>query len=347
MTLTYPTYPVRQDVEFTVTVAIGGDSDEQLVEVAGIDDLDSELQRPAPTLTVQPGTTVMFEVPERLDDDHDVVETNWFLNDVHQYAPDGPWTAAYTDELETSYWLHVFDAEGTYDVLGAVATTGSNYRANWEVTVDTTGDAPPTATQRRPDTGMVATTPDRTHAFELDVESRDAALDRVVWWVHQWDRLVGVSEIDGHEDAAAVEIDGGCHTCDVYAWIFDRNNAMVEVQPWTFYEFTIELDESIESLESFGESLETRGMTVTYLQLVENRLYLDYQTRNPAGWQKLDELTTVAGAYASLIAAGYPAELAHVIFLDEENRDLGGYIIDAEWASAFAAGGSRQKSMPS
>ncbi|WP_226008241.1 hypothetical protein [Natrinema salinisoli] len=84
----------------------------------------------------------------------------------------------------------------------------------------------------RPATSELAA--DESATLELEVSSGAAELDRVVWWLTQSDVILDVSDVAGDSDTASIEIDGGCHTCQIEAWVIDDNNAYTAVNPWVF-----------------------------------------------------------------------------------------------------------------
>jgi len=53
----------------------------------------------------------------------------------------------------------------------------------------------------------------------------------------QSDVILEVSDISGTSDTASIQIDGGCHTCQIEAWVIDEKNAYTAVNPWVFEGF--------------------------------------------------------------------------------------------------------------
>ena len=110
-----------------------------------------------------------------------------------------------------------------------------NAASRWEVTVADDEPEPPTVDATRPSSRELAA--DETTTLELDVSSPATELDRVVWWMTQSDVILDVTDISGASDTASIQIDGGCHTCQIEAWVIDENNAYTVVNPWIFDSF--------------------------------------------------------------------------------------------------------------
>ncbi|MFC4987424.1 hypothetical protein [Saliphagus infecundisoli] len=223
------TYPVQRDVEFPIRFEIEGKSTAHRVEVQGIVKLESSAARPGRELTIHPETQVMFEVDDVFPDGQ--ASTHWYRDGKNTGFSMGPWSATYHAHVGADYWWESFESEGSYEVATAlVSEEQPNRTARWNITVDEDGAAPPTVEAARPDTGKLVL--DGTQYLELDVAAPDGDLDRVIWWLHQVDDLLGISSVSGTSDTAAIEVDGHCLGCDIYAWVLTESNIGIEANPW-------------------------------------------------------------------------------------------------------------------
>lgn len=233
--LQFRTYPVRVDETFPVRLETETDVAETMVDVAGVDPCDARYAYPDrdQELTVRPGTTVLFEVDAELVEQRGL--THWYVDGEYITTSGGPWSSTYFYDVGREYFAYTFDAAGTSLVDTAVTAADGNVASRWEVTVTENGAEPPTVDAARPATRELAA--DESTTLELEVSSSATELDRVVWWMTQSDVILDVSDVEGASDTASVEIDGGCHTCQIEAWVIDDTNAYTAVNPWVFEAF--------------------------------------------------------------------------------------------------------------
>ncbi|MCU4972617.1 hypothetical protein OB955_07680 [Halobacteria archaeon AArc-m2/3/4] len=229
VTLGYETYPVERNVRFPVTVESGALVDERTVGVFGTDDSTFDYVSPADEISVQPGTTVLFEVDSVALGEYGG-ETSWSLDGDHLGRSFGPWYAEYYATAGADYWQHTFELSGTYEVTAAVA---EGYTTNWTVHVDPEGNAAPTVDDARPSPGTLTLTDDETADLEIDVGDSDAGLDRVVWWLGHADVVLDVTDVDGTTATASTTIDSSCHGCPIIAWVIDEEGAVASEHLWT------------------------------------------------------------------------------------------------------------------
>ncbi|WP_455448079.1 hypothetical protein [Natrinema thermotolerans] len=231
--LQFRTYPVRVDETFPVRVETEAAVAETIVDVSGVDPCDSQYVYPDRNqeLTVRPETTVIFEVDSELVEQQGT--THWYINGEYVLTPAGPWSATYFADVGREFFTHTFDTVGTYLVDVAVTADDGNAASRWEVTVAEEGPEPPTVDASRPATSELVA--DETTTLKLDISST-TELDRVVWWLTQSDVILDISDLEGTNDTASVEINGGCHTCQIEAWVIDDNNTYTAVNPWVFEE---------------------------------------------------------------------------------------------------------------
>lgn len=229
VTLGYETYPVERNVRFPVVAESGGLSDERTVGVFGTDDSTFDYVSPADEITVQPGTTVMFEVDSVALGEYGG-ETSWSLDDEHLGRSFGPWYAEYYATAGADYWHHTFESPGTYEVTAAVA---EGYATNWTVRVSSEGNTAPTVDDARPSPGPLALAEDETADLEIDVADSDVELDRVVWWLGHADVVLDVTDVDGTAATASTTVDFSCHGCPIIAWVIDEQGAVASEHLWT------------------------------------------------------------------------------------------------------------------
>ncbi|SDR06545.1 hypothetical protein [Natronobacterium texcoconense] len=233
----YYTFPVREDSEFPVAVEMGDSRAETSVEVFGLDEFDEQYAEPARELTIQPETTVMFEVNTDPWDGG----LNWYFDTEHRGPAMSAWSDVYAAEEGVEFATHTFESEGTYDIA---TTVGDDPRlmTQWEVTVSADGEAPPSIDAAYPERTEVPTEGD--YELEVEVSAGDAELDRVIWWMTQTDQFT-LSEVSGTTDTATTE-GGGCHTCETEAWVRDENNLLTISDQWV-YDEDASLDDDTEN----------------------------------------------------------------------------------------------------
>ncbi|GAB7019307.1 cupredoxin domain-containing protein [Halostagnicola bangensis] len=223
----FDTYPVRSDDEFPVRIEISGVGAERTVAVDAASELPNAM--PNSELTVQPGTTVLFEVePVDPDESHEV---NWWIDGESTGAWMRPWTGAYFAEVGRYFHMHTFDSTGTHEVAASVARRGESgfgggnetYAAYWEIDVSSGGKGSPSIERRQPAEETLEFAPDDDLEFELEVSlsGSDRSLDRVVWWLTQSDTILDVTDLSGTLDTATLPTTEStlCHTCRVSPWI--------------------------------------------------------------------------------------------------------------------------------
>lgn len=271
----YRTYPVQEDEEIVVRAEIADEDVEETTTIRAVDELDPQYAMPESPITIQPETRVLFEVDGELTDRQG--RLHWYVDREHVSSPMGPWPAAYYDEVGREFFTYGLDEPGTHTVTAAVVRdddeTVANAAVRWEIRVGDTGSVEPTVERARPVASTLAT--DEPYTLELDVTSPTTDLDRVVWWMTQADVVLGVSDLNGREDTASLEIDDGCHTCQIQAWVIDDQNAYTSILPWEFEAFD---DPATLPEDRFGVAVMilktttpvSRGDSVDVVVLVEN-----------------------------------------------------------------------------
>ncbi|WP_436343388.1 hypothetical protein [Natronorubrum sp. FCH18a] len=241
----YQTEPVATADEVTVRVAANGDSDERTVRVLPADELDEAFQFPESELTVQPETTVHFEVGA-VDPEASQTTTWWVDGERVGDTFADPWQGTYFFEQGAHFWQETFETQGTYEVVAGVDVDGEQYRASWTVTVAPEGLADPTIEAARPEAGILEVDREDPTAttLELDVADPDGNLDRVVWWLTQADTILGVSEVSGASDTATLTVDGGlCHTCVVVPWVITGDGTFTSAFLWEVDDVDVDFGE--------------------------------------------------------------------------------------------------------
>lgn len=267
--LQFRTYPVRVNETFPVRLETESESEsaETMVNVTGVDPCDAQYVYPDRNreLTVRPGTTVLFEVDGGLVERQGA--THWYVDGEYVTTPGGPWPTTYFADVGREFFSHTFDAAGTYLVDAAVTADDGNAGSRWEVTVADDGAEPPTVDATRPATSELSA--DETTTLELDISSSATELDRVVWWMTQSDVILDVSDLEGTSDTASVGIDGGCHTCQIEAWVINDNNMYTVVNPWMFEEFDAANDDDGTDNGSIAVRIQGTNSPVTGGEVLE------------------------------------------------------------------------------
>ncbi|ELY43335.1 CARDB domain-containing protein [Natronorubrum sulfidifaciens] len=228
--ISYRTAPVDQDDTVTIRFETADDAAERTVDVLAVEELDSSQRSPAPELTVQPGTTVLFEVESDALGEYGG-QTQWFIDGEYVGWSMGPWFSTYYDHQGADYWQTTFDDAGTYEVAAAVGDD-DHTRAMWTVTVAETGTAAPTIEGQRPADDSLAVDPDDPIDLELDVAHPDGALERVVWWLGHADVILGETAVSGSEDTATLTLESSCHGCPIIVWVIDEHGSNTSESPW-------------------------------------------------------------------------------------------------------------------
>ncbi|WP_408959103.1 hypothetical protein [Natrinema sp. 74] len=229
----YRVEPTAEDREVTVRVEAAGGSAERAVTVRGAAELDDRLTFPNAELAVQPGTSVLFEAGA-VDPDASQTTAWWVDGESVGESTAAPWQSVYYAERNAHYWQYTADTEGTHEITAGVETEDGTYRADWTVTVTPDGRASPTIEGARPARGSLPVDSEGATDLEIDVADPDGAVDRVVWWVGQVDRILGVSEVSGATDTASLTVEGGLpQTCPVIAWVISADGTFTAETLWT------------------------------------------------------------------------------------------------------------------
>lgn len=265
--LQFRTYPVRVDGTFPVRIEAEADVTEALIDVAGVDPCDGRYVYPDRNqeLTIRPGTPILFEVDSELVDQQG--STHWYVDGEYITTTGGPWSSTYSSNVGREFFAHSFESTGTHLVDTAVTADDGNTASRWEVTVSENGAAPPTVDAARPSTSELAV--DESTTLELEVSNSTAELDRVVWWLTQSDVILDVTDVAGNSDTASIEIDGGCHTCQIEAWVIGDNNAYTAVNPWVFEDFDAADNDDDRNEGNIGVRIQDTNSPVTGGEVLE------------------------------------------------------------------------------
>ncbi|RQG93272.1 hypothetical protein EA462_00185 [Natrarchaeobius halalkaliphilus] len=235
MRMGFNTYPVPESDEFPVRVDADGATDERTVRVEGASTLANA--RPGADLSVEPGTSVLFEAGAV--DPGDGQRTIWWLDgeQIGDTAVD-TWQPAYYDERGAHFFRYAFDSPGTHEVTAAVLpdAEAGTYGARWTIDVTADGTRAPAIETSRPTDQVIEVARDDPAdvEFELEATVPDGALDRVIWWLTQSDSILGVSDLEDRRDTARLST-VGCHTCTLVPWVVCRDGTVTEPDPsWQF-----------------------------------------------------------------------------------------------------------------
>ncbi|ELY61358.1 hypothetical protein C491_00832 [Natronococcus amylolyticus DSM 10524] len=202
ITLGYETPRVRRTQSFPVRLEAGADADERTVTVLGTDDGESAAIRPdADEITVQPGTTVLFEVAagRRLEP----ADLEWEADDA--IAGDLALASDYTFLTGTGAYLAAPEATGSYDVGATVPTETGSASHDWILEVDSTGREPPTIESFDSDPDADATVGvDDVVENRLVARDPEGRLDRVVWIEGQNRTVLRVDDLEGERDESTL-----------------------------------------------------------------------------------------------------------------------------------------------
>lgn len=202
VTMGYETPRVRRTQSFPVRVETDADADQRTVTVLGTDDGESATIRPdADEITVQPGTSVLFEVAtgRRLEP----ADLEWEADDA--IAGDLALANDYTFLTGTGAYFAAAETVGTYDVGVTVPTATGSASHEWTLETDPGGRDPPTIESFDSDPD-----PDATVGIDDVVESRlvardpEGRLERVAWIEGQNRTVVGVDHLEGERDEATL-----------------------------------------------------------------------------------------------------------------------------------------------
>ncbi|WP_293032074.1 hypothetical protein [Natronococcus sp.] len=202
ITLGYETPRVRRTQSFPVRVETDAGADQRTVTVVGTDDGESATIRPdADEITVQPGTSVLFEVAagRRLEP----TDLEWEADDA--IAGDLALAGDYTFLTGTGAYLAAPETGGTYGVGVTVPTETGSSSHDWTLEVAPDGRGRPTIESFDSDPD-----PDATVGTDDVVESRlvardpEGRLDRVVWIEGQNRTVVRVDHLEGERDEATL-----------------------------------------------------------------------------------------------------------------------------------------------
>jgi hypothetical protein len=218
--------PAPQDRRVELRAAAGGESDRATVGVLGVTPLPAVRWSPRREVTVEPGTTVLFEVDTSGFDG----KTRWFVDGRWEGVSFGPWNLSYPRD----FWRRTFDSEGVYEVVAGVVgdDAGSdpdNATAGWTVRVRPDGNRAPTIDRVDPDVRTSIESAGGTG--RVRVSDAEGDLDRVVWWQRVTDAPIGVENVSGSVATASVSTDAtGAHP--IVAWVVDTDGALLQRRLW-------------------------------------------------------------------------------------------------------------------
>ncbi|SDQ35466.1 COG1361 family protein [Natronobacterium texcoconense] len=230
--ISFRTYPMESDGEATVRVEANGSVDERVVEILAVGELDPDRTRPDRELSVQPDTSLLFEVEGVGEYDG---RTQWFVDGEHAGQSMGPWYSAYYDHQGADFWQTTLEETGTRAVTAAVGDDDRS-RATWTVDVTEGGVAAPTIEAVRPEEEPLEVTENESIELELDVAHPDGALDRVVWWLGHADVVLEITSVNGADDTATLDLERYCHGCPIVVWVVGENGTVTSESPWVIDE---------------------------------------------------------------------------------------------------------------
>ncbi|WP_247001913.1 hypothetical protein [Halosolutus gelatinilyticus] len=225
------TVPTGRDDAVTVRFETEDDAAERTVDVLAIPDLDPAQTSPDRELTVQPGTSVLFEVESEVLGEYGG-GTRWFVDGEFDGQSIGPWYSAYYGHRGADHWRTSFESTGTYEVAAAIGGEDETYRATWTVRVTESGTQGPVVAGREPSEEAIEAVRGEPIELALEMAHPDGGLDRVVWWLGHADAVLGESEVSGSKDTATLELDHHCHGCPIVTWVIDENGAVTSESPW-------------------------------------------------------------------------------------------------------------------
>lgn len=191
---------------------------------------------PQRKVTATPGTLLLFEAVA-YGYPGEYALGNWYVNGQRWAGP-----SAFYGHLSgggRSAFTHSFDEPGTHHVRAELYDESEGSDADplgsvqWRVRVESEGNQPPTVERVQPASQTIEASSGSAERQKFVVRARDpeGALDRVVWWISQCDDVVGISQVSGREDAAALLYapDVGC---PLGARAIDRNGAVSGLEGW-------------------------------------------------------------------------------------------------------------------
>ncbi|ELY62744.1 hypothetical protein C490_17052 [Natronobacterium gregoryi SP2] len=226
------TAPMETDGEATVRVEADGSIDEQTVAVLAVPELDSDRTSPDRALSIQPDTSLLFEVAGVGEHGG---RTQWFVDGEHAGQSMGPWYSAYYDHRGADFWLTTLEETGTREVA-AVVGRDDRSRATWTVDVTEGGVAAPTIEAARPADESLGVVEGEPIELELDVAHPGGTLDRVVWWLGHADVVLEVTSVSGAEETVTLELERYCHGCPIVVWVVGENGTVTVESPWVLDE---------------------------------------------------------------------------------------------------------------
>ena len=237
--------PVVSDDTVTIRFETAGDAVEETVDVLATETLDSEQTSPDSEITVQPETTVHFEV------DADLLgayggRTRWFVDGEFAGQSFGPWNSAYYSHRGVDHWQTTFESPGTREVAAAVIGTDETRRATWTVEVTDDGPDAPVIEETDPADESIEFVRGESTELTLEVAYPDGELERVVWWLGHADVILGESDVSGTEDVATLELDRACYGCPIVTWVFGTDGTTASESPWVIDEVVDEPEPELE-----------------------------------------------------------------------------------------------------
>ena len=262
--------PVVSDDTVTIRFETAGDAVEETVDVLATETLDSEQTSPDSEITVQPETTVHFEV------DADLLgayggRTRWFVDGEFAGQSFGPWNSAYYSHRGVDHWQTTFESPGTREVAAAVIGTDETRRATWTVEVTDEGIGAPVVEGTDPADESIEFVRGESTELALDVAYPDGELDRVIWWLGHADVILDESAVSGTEDVATLELDRACYGCPIVTWVFGADGTTASESPWVIDEIVDDPEPALDvTILETNDPVDT-GETLEVTAALENR----------------------------------------------------------------------------
>jgi len=189
---------------------------------------------PGPTVTATADSTVLFEAAAPNAPNRHVF-ADWYV-DGREYVGPGAFHGQMSGRGRTAI-AYRFESPGTHDVRAEAderAESGGRGGTEWTVEVGSAGNRAPSVELVSPDGPVAASrdSPERT-TFEIRAADPEGALDRVVWWESQCDRIVAVSTVSGADDSATLE-HAPSAGCPLGARAIDREGGVSELVGWRY-----------------------------------------------------------------------------------------------------------------
>lgn len=191
---------------------------------------------PSRDVSVAPGTTILFEAffPKQASEKSSVT---WYVDGEEKFGPYALYGQIPAKRKGTAF-MQKFDSTGNHSVEVKLFKTLDKEveldSLRWSVDVASDGNTPPAVERVNPTSKTVQFNREKEEEIKFELRAEDSTgLNRVVWWINQYDAVPGTTALDGTTDTASISFDVQDRR-PLRPVILDSEGAMTWFDGWEF-----------------------------------------------------------------------------------------------------------------